>query len=134
MRILAATLFLTAAEILLLYRLSEWTTDYKLTFSVLPNTLLLFYGLLRIRSETVRTYHRVIGIFSAVTFFGHILFMKINLRLLGWNTLSLTVVQDFVYLLLTLAECAAATLLIVSLRGKEGRSFSSGRRMPHHRD
>ncbi|MEV5026500.1 acyltransferase family protein [Paenibacillus sp. LPE1-1-1.1] len=110
--ILIFSVILTFAETLLLLLFSEWTTEYKLTFSVLPNTLLIFYGILRIRSEAVHKYNKVISLFSMVTFFGHILFMVANLWLLGWRIERMNTGQDLTLLLLTLLECVAATAFL----------------------
>jgi len=110
--ILFSAFFLTVMETLLLLRFSEWTTDYKLAFSMFPNTLLLFYGLIRIELPVVQAYHKIISLFSIVTFFGHILFMQTNLLMLGWRVASMNAAQDFILLLLTLFECIAVTLLL----------------------
>ncbi|MDQ8738969.1 hypothetical protein [Paenibacillus sp. LHD-38] len=79
---------------------------------MLPNTLLIFYGILRIQSAAIHKYNKVIGLFCMVTFFGHILFMLANLWLLGWNVERMNAGQDFTLLLLTLLECVAATALL----------------------
>ncbi|WP_054026578.1 hypothetical protein [Bacillus sp. FJAT-28004] len=110
--ILISAIVLTVVETLLLLRFSEWTTDYKLAFSMFPNTLLLFYGMICIKLPAVQTYHKIISLFSIVTFFGHILFMRTNLFLLGWSVASMSVAQDFMLLLLTLFECIAVTTLL----------------------
>ena len=107
--ILIFAIIFTVLETFLLLRLSEWTTDYKFAFSMLPNSLLIFYGIIRFQSSAVQTYHKTINLFSIVTFFGHILFMRINLLLLGWSTSSMNVAQDFIFLFITLLECAAVT-------------------------
>jgi hypothetical protein len=121
-RWLGWTLLLMAGEIMLLFKLSHWTTDYKLTFSVLPGTLLLFYGILRINSGVVERYHREISLFSMVTFFGHIGFMRINLILLGWSSDTNHVWQDIAWLLLTLGQCAAVAFVII--RFADSRVFA----------
>lgn len=59
------------------------------------------------------------------TFFGHILFMRINLLLLGWSTASMSVAQDFMLLLMTLLECAAFTALF-SLGSKSVAAKQTG--------
>ncbi|MBD2872758.1 acyltransferase family protein [Paenibacillus arenilitoris] len=110
--LLLASIALTVLETAALFRYTEWTTDYKLTIGALPNTVLLFYGILRIRSRAAGAYHRQISLFSAVTFFTHILLMKLNLYMLGWSVDSMHVWQDLVYLMLTLLECIAITVLI----------------------
>lgn len=114
---LIATVLFSLAETLLLIRFSEWSTDYKLAFSVLPNTLLLFYGVLRIRSNAIQTYHKFISRFSLVTFFGHILFIQMNRYMLGWTSPELNMTQNFVLLFITLIQCIAFTALF-SLRFK----------------
>lgn len=119
--ILIFALGLTVVETLLLLRFSEWTTDYKLAFSMLPNTLLLFYGMIKIELPAVQTYHKIISLFSIVTFFGHILFMQTNLSLLGWSVDSMSVLQDFTLMLMTLLECIAVTMLLRA----SSRTFSA---------
>ncbi|WP_138756495.1 acyltransferase family protein [Paenibacillus sinopodophylli] len=111
-RLLLFAFILTTMETLLLLQLSEWTTDYKLAFSMLPNTLIIFYGILHIQSQTVHKFNKAIGLFSVVMFFGHILFMQANMRLFGWSAMSMSVLADFLLLLLTIAECVAVTIFI----------------------
>jgi hypothetical protein len=109
-----AAIVLTAVETLLLFGFSDWSREYKLSFSMLPNTLLLFYGILRIKGSAVQKYHKIISLFSIVTFFGHVLFIHINSLLFGWSSESMSVGQDFILLLVTLLECAAVTALLRS--------------------
>ncbi|OMF20420.1 hypothetical protein BK133_29250 [Paenibacillus sp. FSL H8-0548] len=126
--ILIFSIALTMVETMLLLALSEWTRDYKLTFSVLPNTVLIFYGIIRMKGAAVQKYHKQISLFSIVTFFGHVLFMYINYVLLGWDSASMTVTQDVVLLLVTFLECVAATALLSLvakyLQAKQTRSIS----------
>lgn len=68
--ILIFSIALTMVETMLLLALSEWTRDYKLTFSVLPNTVLIFYGIIRMKGAAVQKYHKQISLFSIVTFLG----------------------------------------------------------------
>lgn len=111
-KLIIPTVILILVETLLLIRFTEWTTDYKLTFGILPCTILVFYGILSLKSQAIQSYHKVINLFSIVTFCAHIPFMKINLLLLGWNTASMNVSQDVIFLLLTFFECVAVTLFI----------------------
>ncbi|MGO4549324.1 acyltransferase family protein [Paenibacillus sp. 2TAB23] len=108
-RMVTFAIVLTIVETALLLIFSEWTTDYKLAFSMLPNTLIIFYGLLRIQSKTVHQYNKAISLFSMVVFFGHILFMQVNMKLFGWSVDGMGMLQDFMLLLLTFGECVAIT-------------------------
>jgi hypothetical protein len=127
--ILIFAIVFTVIETALLLQLSDWTTDYKFAFSMLPNTLLIFYGILRIKSPAVQTYHKKINLFSIVTFFGHVLFMRLNLLLMGWDTASMNVGQDFIFLFMTLIECVAVTAFFSlgskSLAAKQARDLPS---------
>jgi hypothetical protein len=127
--VLIFAIFITLIETSLLLQLSEWTTDYKFAFSMLPNTLLIFYGILRMKSPAVQTYHKRINLFSIVTFFGHVLFMRINLLLMSWNTASMSVAQDFIFLFLTVIECVAVTAFFSlgskTLAAKQARKLPS---------
>jgi hypothetical protein len=127
--VLIFAIFITLIETSLLLQLSEWTTDYKFAFSMLPNTLLIFYGILRMKSPGVQTYHKRINLFSIVTFFGHVLFMRINLLLMSWNTASMSVAQDFIFLFLTVIECVAVTAFFSlgskTLAAKQARKLPS---------
>lgn len=121
-------LAVSAVELALLLRYEQWTLDYKLAFSLLPNTVLLFYGVLRIRSVKIRAHHRTINRFSIVTFCGHIPFMQLNLLLFGWREASMGRAQDLIYLSLTFLECAAATALFGL--GKRGEKAAPDRFAP----
>lgn len=104
---------LTIVETALLASFAPWSDAYKLTFSMLLNTALLFYGVLRIRSSVIAVHHRLLNLFSIVAFVGHIPFMRINVWLIGWGgTLELTLWQQALQTLLTFAECLALTMLL----------------------
>lgn len=106
------TVVLTTAELLILLNYAEWSNDYKLALSILPSTLLLFYGILHIKWKAVQTYHAFINLFSIVTFVGHIPFMRVNLLLFDWDIASMSVYQDIIYLTLSLLECLALTVIL----------------------
>ncbi|GBG10824.1 hypothetical protein PAT3040_05590 [Paenibacillus agaridevorans] len=111
----------TAAETVLLTALAPWSEAYKLTFAMLPNTALLFYGVLRIRNATITAHHRLLNLFSIVTFVGHIPLMRLNKILFGWGgSLDLVLWQQMLQSLLTFAECAALTLLLYRRSRKSG--------------
>jgi hypothetical protein len=110
--ILVPAIFLTSLETLFFFRFVEWRKEYVLAFSILPNTILLFYGVLHIKSQAVQAFHKVINLFSIVTYFSHILFMKLNLFILNWNPSSMNNFHFFIYLFLTLVECVALTYLL----------------------
>lgn len=104
---------LTIVETALLASFAPWSDAYKLTISMLLNTALMFYGVLRIRSAAIVVHHRLLNLFSIVAFVGHIPFMRINAWLLGWGgTLELTLWQQALQTLLTFVECAALTMLL----------------------
>ncbi|MBP1991770.1 acyltransferase family protein [Paenibacillus eucommiae] len=127
--LLIPSVVLTLVETLLLLRFAQWSLEYKLAFSILPNTILLFYGVLHIKSQAIQSYHKVINLFSIVTFCGHVLFMKLNLLLLNWDTATMTISQDFVFLFLTFFECLAVTYLFTFrakyFAAKQARNLSS---------
>ncbi|WJH36951.1 hypothetical protein N6H14_15435 [Paenibacillus sp. CC-CFT747] len=108
---------LNAVEAWFLMRYAEWSPDYRLALSLLPNTVLLFYGILKVRSQTVRRYHGWINRFAVVTFCAHIPLMALNLYVLNWKVESMSGWQDLAYLALTLAEC----LLVTYLAGRRWR-------------
>ncbi|UQZ85514.1 Acyltransferase family protein [Paenibacillus konkukensis] len=108
-----AALLATALETVWLLLFAGWSDEYKLSFSLLPNTLLLFCGVLRMKGEAVRIYHRPMNLFSLVVFFGHILLMRINGLLLHWEPGGMDVFEDFSMMMLTLVECAAITSLLL---------------------
>lgn len=104
---------LTIVETALLASFAPWSNAYKLTFGILPNTALLFYGVLRIRNSAIAVHHRLLNLFSIVAFAGHIPFMRLNAWLLGWGgTLELVLWQQALQTLLTFAECVALTMLL----------------------
>ncbi|GGD90966.1 acyltransferase family protein [Paenibacillus nasutitermitis] len=117
----AAALLLTAAELVFLFRYAQWNTEYKLALSILPNTILLFYGLLHIKWPSIQTRHSFINLFSVVTFCGHIPFMRLNLLLLNWEVSTMSGLQDALYVALSLVECIAVTFLLY----KKGKRRSS---------
>ncbi|BCG57408.1 acyltransferase family protein [Paenibacillus sp. URB8-2] len=103
---------LTLIETLLLMLGAKWTPDYSLAFCMIPNTVLFFYGVLRIKSRSIQAYHSTINLFSMVTFFGHIPFIQINLLLLKWDVARLEITRGWIVLLITLLECLAGTLIL----------------------
>ncbi|MFB9326683.1 hypothetical protein ACFFSY_12230 [Paenibacillus aurantiacus] len=113
--LLAAAIVLTAAESMLLLGLADYSHEYRLTLSVIPNTLLLFYGLLHAKSRSVQAWHPWINLFSIVTFVGHILFMRLNLLVTGWDLGHMNGLQDAIFVLLALAECLTVTVLLRGL-------------------
>jgi hypothetical protein len=115
-RILLPAVLVSLFESSFLLVFLKWRLGYSLTFSVLLNTILLFYGVLHIKNKAVRTYHKVINLFSMVTFFGHSLFFKINIFLLQWNPLKINNTYNLVNLFITLVECVAVTFIFVAIR------------------
>ncbi|MFC3803215.1 acyltransferase family protein [Cohnella sp. GCM10012308] len=107
--LLALTSLLAAAETVFLWRTADWSDDYRLALSTLPASVLMFYGIVRIRWDAVRRHHRILNRFSLVTFFGHTLLIKLDLLVLGWTDANPVALQEIWISCLTLAQCAALT-------------------------
>lgn len=103
---------LMAVELAILLATSDWTAEYKLAFTLLPLTLLLFYGVLRMQSRVATVYHRQLSLFSVVTYLSHALFLQVNDLLFGWKMGELLVAEYVARGLLTLAECVLLTYVI----------------------
>ncbi|MDI4643984.1 acyltransferase family protein [Cohnella hashimotonis] len=119
--LLALTGLLAAAETAFLWRTADWSDDYRLAFSTLPASVLMFYGIVRIRWDAVRRHHRLLNRFSLVTFFGHTLLIKLDLLALGRTHANPGVLQEILISFLTLAQCAALTyawMRLVKQRGE----------------
>lgn len=109
----AAAITLAAAETALLIAFAPWTDAYKLTVAIVPNTMLLFYGVLRIRSSAITAHHKLFNLFSIVTFLAHIPFMRLNGWLFGWSmSMEAATWQLTLQTMLTFVECAALTLIL----------------------
>jgi hypothetical protein len=93
-----------------LFILMDWTTEYKLAFTLLPLTLLLFYVVLRMQSRIA--YHRQLRLFSVVAYLSHVLFIQVNDLLFGWKTGDMLFSEYVARGLLTLAECVLLTYVI----------------------
>ncbi|SFB09774.1 Acyltransferase family protein [Cohnella sp. OV330] len=107
--LLALTGLLAAAETAFLWETADWSDDYRLAFSTLPASILMFYGIARIRWDAVRRHHRLLNRFSLVTFFGHTLLIKLDLLVFGWTNANPVVLQEVLLSCLALAQCAALT-------------------------
>ncbi|OAS17205.1 acyltransferase family protein [Paenibacillus oryzisoli] len=107
-----AAVIITTAEFLYLWRYIDWNMEYKITLSIIPNTLLVFYGILRVKSPIIQKYHSFINLFSIVTFCGHILFMKLNLLVLDWEVTELSNGQNIVYVGATGMECILVSIVL----------------------
>ncbi|WP_168119693.1 acyltransferase family protein [Paenibacillus sp. HB172176] len=112
----------TCVETLLLLGFSNWTNDYKLTVSLLPNTLLLFYGVLVVRNDAVRRYHSVLSLFCLVSYCGHIVFMEVNNLLFGWQYIGMPLGVYLLQSFLTLIECVGLTILLARRSRKRWRA------------
>ncbi|NOU65185.1 acyltransferase family protein [Paenibacillus sp. LMG 31461] len=110
--ILGAALVVSALEFVYLWRYIEWNMEYKITLSIIPNTILVFYGILRVKSQIIQKYHSFINLFSIVTFCGHILFMRLNLLLLNWEITELSNLQNIVYVASTGIECILVSIVL----------------------
>lgn len=100
---------LVLIELVMLLATSQWSTEYKLTFTLLPLTLLLFYGVLQIQSSFAAAYRHQLSFFSVVTYVSHILFMQANGLLFGWKSGDMQFIEHVAQSLLTLTECIALT-------------------------
>lgn len=107
--LLALTGLLAAAETAFLWRTADWSDNYRLAFSTLPASVLMFYGIARIRWKAVRRHHRLLNRFSLVTFFGHTLLIKLDLLAFGWTNANPNVPQEIMISFLALIQCAALT-------------------------
>ncbi|MHA6480671.1 acyltransferase family protein [Paenibacillus sp. strain BS8-2] len=104
---------LTVVELLLLLTFAPWTEAYKLTFSMIPNTALLFYGVLKLRSAIITAHHRLLNLFSIVAFVAHIPLMRLNAWMLGWGgSMELELWQQVLQTGLTFVECVIVTTLL----------------------
>ncbi|MDR6878651.1 acyltransferase family protein [Bacillus sp. 3255] len=110
--LIIGALTISTLELLYLLFFNQWSTEYKITFSLIPNTILLFYGLIHMKGQVIQTYHRFINLFSMVTFVGHILLMRLNLFVLNWDATDLNGAQDLLFLVLTFVECLVSTIII----------------------
>ncbi|MCY9664532.1 acyltransferase [Paenibacillus alginolyticus] len=118
------TLILSTVEFFYLFWFTEWSIEYKITVSILPNTILFFYWLIHIKSLAIKTYHNFINLFSVVTFCGHILLMRGNLLLLNWDVTEMKGLQDLVYLTLTFMECLIATIVLYKVLNKRSNTLA----------
>jgi len=110
--LLGLAVIVSVMETLLLFFFTKWNSDYSLALSMISSTTLLFYGVLRIQSVTIQKYHPFINLFSMVTFFGHIPLMKLNLLIGGTGFMNVGIAQGLTYVLVTLVECLALTILL----------------------
>ena len=113
---LIPSITLSIIEAIILYTFSNWDEGFKLTFSILPSTLLLFYGVLHIKWSSVKKYHKFINLFSMVTYFGHIVLLTFSLYVFGWHVNHMGTLETVGYLLLILLECFIITSLLIRRR------------------
>jgi hypothetical protein len=109
----------TIAEALILYYFVGGRFEYKLVLSMLPLSLWLFYGLLKVKNDKVKAYHIPINTISIVIYFSHSFFIRVNMYLFGCKVITLTTTQSVLFTLLTLAECLALSAAILSLKKKK---------------
>ncbi|NQX66769.1 acyltransferase family protein [Paenibacillus alba] len=103
---------ISTLELIYLLQFTAWSAEYKITIGIIPNTVLLFYWILHVKSQAIQKYHKFINLFSVVTFCGHILLMQLNLFLLNWDVAVLSGQQNVVYVMLTFMECLLVSLLL----------------------
>jgi hypothetical protein len=105
-------------EALLLYYCVGGRFQYRLVLSMVPLSIWLFYGLLKVQKNRVKAYHTPLNLLSMVIYFSHGAFIRVNMYLLGLNIISLTTTQSVISILLTLAECIALTAVVLSFKKK----------------
>jgi hypothetical protein len=98
---------------------------YDVVLSIVPLSIWMFYGLLKVKNDKLKTYHKQINLLSIVIYFAHFIFININLYLLGWNLRAISPMQYVICTLLTLAECLALTALILTLKRKKELAVST---------
>ncbi|CAI6083532.1 acyltransferase family protein [Cohnella sp. JJ-181] len=125
LRLLAFTLLLASAETAYLMSAVDWNEAYRLAFSTLPASVLMFYGILRIRWAAVKRHHRLLNRFSLVTFFGHTLFIKLDLLALGWTYVETDAWQGTLVSCVTLLQCAAVTYAWMRIDGRRRSPLAS---------
>jgi hypothetical protein len=118
------SVMMAVVEALLLIKFAKWNSNYVLAFSFLPSTLLIFQLLLKINLKRVKHYHKFINLFSMVTYFGHILIMRLNSAILNWQGENMTVIQGIIFFLLTLTECWIITYLL-TLRTRFSKTYNN---------
>ncbi|RIX49375.1 acyltransferase [Paenibacillus nanensis] len=121
---------LIVIELAMLLTTSDWTNEYKLAFTLLPLTILLFYGVLRMRSRFATVYHRQLSLFSIVTYLSHALFMQANDWVFGWKTGDMLVSEYVARGVLTIAECILLTYVIYrGIRRRQVQEPAKGARL-----
>jgi hypothetical protein len=105
-------LVVSSFEAFFLYQFVSWKDSYSLAFSIFPNTIFLFYGVLHIKSQLIRTYHRQINLFSMITFFSHTVFLRINFLVLHWSWSNVSFFHLLSNFSITLLECFLLTFCV----------------------
>ncbi|MFD1255268.1 acyltransferase family protein [Mucilaginibacter terrae] len=100
-------------EIILLNYIAVGYHSYYFVFSMMPLSILAFYGILHVKLNGVLTYHKFINAFTILTFFCHVYFIDINMRILGYKLHHTTIRQTALCLLLTLMEGLIFTSLVL---------------------
>jgi hypothetical protein len=118
-RFAAFSLLFTAVEALILHYFIGGHFEYKLVLSQMPLSAWLFYGLLKVKNDKIRTYHIPLNTVSIVIYFSHHFLIRINMYLFDFNVRKLTTIQSIMFLLLILVECGALSAVILSLKKKK---------------
>ncbi|WP_310551261.1 acyltransferase family protein [Paenibacillus glufosinatiresistens] len=113
-------------EIVLLGVLIPWKESYALSISMLPMSVLLFYGVLRIRSSRLENCHRALNLGTMVIFFGHIPLMQLNVWMTGDTASQVGIGSSAGYYVLTLLECIFLTWIMIRWNGRHGRRPRQG--------
>jgi hypothetical protein len=107
------TMILVVMEIALLNYIAVGYSIHYFVFSMIPLSVLAFYGILKVKANWVYAHHKLLNTFTVITFFCHIYFIDINIRVLGYHLNGATIQQTTSCLLLTLIEASVVTSVIV---------------------
>lgn len=111
-RLAGVAVLMLGAEVGFLSAVLPGAYTYRMVFSVLPVSLLLFYGVLRLRLDGIRRYHVLINRFSIVAYFLHIPLIGLNAHLLGTTMGHLSPWQALGCAVLTMGQAAGLTALL----------------------
>ena len=102
---------LTLAELVALRYGAAWSGRAPLCLSVVPNSLLLFRGMLGWQSSASAQHHQFWNLFSAVAYLGHYPLLQVDQLALGVGSAPGDTLRDTLTFLAILGECLACTLI-----------------------
>jgi hypothetical protein len=105
-------ILLTVLELIFLKIFAAGHYPYRVVMSILPLSLLLFYGVLHIRIDRIKAQHAFINLFSIVLYFTHWVLIRNNIKFLNWQKEDMTVWQTVFCICLTYFEGFALTVFI----------------------